>query len=72
MTPAEIRDRFARRAADDGQWPRLEAIRCTALLLALDLADMCPPCRELSLAVTSLEEAVMWASAAVLRRGGPR
>lgn len=44
-----------------------EAIRRTALRFAQELVDHCPQSRELSLAITALEEVVCWANASVAR-----
>ena len=43
------------------------AIRDQAKILAEVIADLCPDSREKSLAMTNLEEAVMWANAAIAR-----
>ena len=42
-----------------------ELIRAEAKQLAHHLAGMCPPSRELSLAITKLEECIMWANASI-------
>lgn len=44
------------------------ATRDAAKRLAIWIVDNAPACRERSLALTKLEEAVMWANAAVARR----
>jgi hypothetical protein len=44
-----------------------EAIREHALELATLIDTIAPPCRETSLAITKLEEAVMWANAGIAR-----
>ena len=46
---------------------RYLAIRESAGGLALILMGRCPPSRERSLALTALEEAVMWANASIAR-----
>lgn len=46
---------------------RYEIIRVTANDLAWQFCQLCPESRELSLALTKLEEAVMWANAAIAR-----
>jgi hypothetical protein len=46
---------------------RYEYLRDQGKSLALTLAALCPSSRELSLALTHLEEAVMWANAAIAR-----
>jgi hypothetical protein len=71
-------------ATDDGATtahtkPQMyEAIRAQGLTLATLIDWLAPPCRETSLAVTKIEEAVMWANAAIARHryaglgvGGP-
>jgi len=49
------------------QAARYESIREKARQFALYLADQCPESRELSLAITKLEEVVFWANAAIAR-----
>ncbi len=49
------------------QIARYELLRSKAKTLALKMVENCPISRELSLALTSLEEAVMWANAAISR-----
>jgi hypothetical protein len=46
-----------------------EEIRDQGKIFAHLLVDLCPISRELSLALTHLEQAVMWANAAVARAG---
>lgn len=49
----------------EGQPERYEAIRGQALLLASVINDMCPESREKSLAITNLQQSVMWANASI-------
>jgi hypothetical protein len=49
------------------QGERYTRLRALANQLAQELNVLCPPSRELSLAQTKLEEAVMWANAAIAR-----
>lgn len=49
------------------QPPRYNAMRSDAMKLALLVNRCCPPSRERSLALTKLEEAIMWANAAIAR-----
>lgn len=42
--------------------------RSTVAAAAGDLADSLPECREKSLAITALEEAMFWANAAIARQ----
>lgn len=51
----------------EGQANRYHLIRKESRLLACLFNENCPPSRELSLAHTKLEEAVMWANAAIAR-----
>lgn len=44
-----------------------ESLRAAAKTLAYLYDDLCPVCREKSLATTKLEESIMWANAAVAR-----
>ena len=46
---------------------RYEKLRAMARSLAEMFNENCPSSRELSLAMTKLEEAVMWANAAIAR-----
>ncbi|MBU0716901.1 MAG: hypothetical protein KJ749_01525 [Planctomycetes bacterium] len=65
----DITDRCERafmfHAPHGDQFERYEVIRATAYGFALQLNRYCPPSRELSLALTKLEEVVMWANAAI-------
>lgn len=49
------------------QVPKYNEIRARVRGLALFIVDMVPPGRELSLALTKLDEAVMWANAGIAR-----
>ena len=46
---------------------RYVEVRDQAKALALKMTELCPPSRELSLALTNLEQAVMWANAGIAR-----
>lgn len=50
---------------------RYEGIRAQAKQLAGLMQRFCPPSRELSLAITAIEESVMWANAAIARNETP-
>ena len=49
------------------QQARYVEIRDTAKSFALLISDNCPASRERSLALTNLEQAVMWANASIAR-----
>jgi hypothetical protein len=51
----------------EGQAKRYEAIRNKAKELALMLVRECPDSSEKNLALTKIEEAVMWANASIAR-----
>ena len=67
--PAGLGNRFTYHPPRDGQPEVYEAIRAGGLSLAQLVSDSCPESREKSLALTKIEEAVMWANAAVARHG---
>lgn len=69
MTPEDLRNRFTYHPPKDGQAKRYEEIRDYAHGFASLINNQCPESREKSLAVTHLEEAVMWANAAIARHG---
>ena len=69
LDSAELSIRFNyHEPEDDWQIRRYEEIRKRAREFANYIASSCPPSRELSLAITKLEEVVMWANAAIARR----
>ncbi len=64
----EIRVRFTYHAPKGSQSDLFGIIRDIAQSLAVEIDELCPASREKSLAITKLEEAVMWANAAIARR----
>jgi hypothetical protein len=48
---------------------RQEAVRSAGKSMALELTELCPPSRELNHALNKIDEAVMWANAAIARHG---
>ena len=71
-TPSEtdakkIEANFTYHAPLGNQLRRYEAIRRKAKELAQMPTEMCPASRELSLALTHLEECVMWSNASIAR-----
>lgn len=72
----ELRDRvlrdFAVQDINGEQIERTKLIRLHYEALALRLVDTCPVSRELSLAITTLEESLFWAAGSVLRNEGEK
>ena len=67
MTREDIINRFTYHAPFGDQLKRYEELRRTARDYALMIDDLVPPCREKSLALTKLEQAVMYANAGIAR-----
>ena len=66
--PSEsVENNFTYHPPKPGQAERYQTIRDIAKGLAMFLEDHCPESRERSLAMTKLEECVMWANAAIAR-----
>lgn len=70
MQTDELITRFTYHAPNGDQPAKYAVIRETAREFAQLLNVICPDSRELSLAITSLEESVFWANAAIARRSG--
>jgi hypothetical protein len=62
---AQIESVFSYHPVQPGQKERYEALRAEAREFALMIAAMTPTSREQSLALTALQEAVMYANAAI-------
>lgn len=71
MDGAELETRFTYHPPTGTQPERYEAIRREARDFAAFIVARTPDSREQSLALTALEEAVMWANAAIARRETP-
>lgn len=67
MTASDLDNRFTYHAPKDGQAERYQAIRAKGKELAELVTTEAPTSREQSLALTKIEEAVMWANAAIAR-----
>lgn len=67
MSLDDLSKRFTYHPPKGTQQLRYETIRNTAHELAQMLIEDCPDSRERSLALTKLEEAVMWANASIAR-----
>lgn len=64
----EIDIRFTYHPPKGDQLERYVRLRDTAKELAILIADLTPQSREQSLALTHLEQAIMWANAGIARR----
>lgn len=65
MTKAQIENTFSYHRPFGDQPQRYESIRAKARELAEVVQESCPESREKSLAVTNLQQAVMWANASI-------
>ena len=63
----DLQRNFTYHPVKDDQEARYVEIRSVAHALAETMSEMCPPSRERSLALTNLEQAVMWANASIAR-----
>lgn len=59
--------RFTYQRPDEEQVERIETLRMKLLDMAWDIEKYCLPGRERSIALTKLEEVMMWANAAIVR-----
>lgn len=69
ISDSDLRNRFTYHAPSEQQTASYETLRSDALALAGVINDLCSDSREKSLAITHLEEAVMWANASIARAG---
>lgn len=67
ITETELEKRFTYHSPKEDQSARYDLIRVRARLYAEFLLETCPESRELSLALTNLEQVVFWANAAIAR-----
>ena len=67
MDAGDLGNRFTYHAPKADQSERYQRIREYALAFADSINIQCPDSREKSLAITNLEQAVMWANAAIAR-----
>lgn len=63
----DLQNRFSYHKPIVSQPQRYEEIRAKAMEFAEFLTRRCPESREFSLAMTKLEEAIMWANASIAR-----
>lgn len=67
MDDKELVSRFTYHPPKNDQATRYEKLRFNGLNLADMINELVPDSREKSLAITHLEQAVMWANAAIAR-----
>ena len=68
MTALEIDNRFTYHPPkDDSQVERYRKMRGRCKSLAIYINQACPDSREKSIAITKLEEVMMWANASIAR-----
>lgn len=67
MSQYDVNHIYAHHPTHDGQLRRYKCIREGAKLMAKLILDSCPDSRERSLALTNMEQSVMWANAAIAR-----
>lgn len=68
MTKDEMERRFTYHRVDADQADAHATIRLMGRQLAETVDELCPEGREKALAVTNIEQAVMWANAAISRQ----
>lgn len=64
---SDLNRRFDYHRPDEEKARSHEAVRATCKELAYQLSETIPPGRELSLALTNLEQVMFWANAAIAR-----
>lgn len=68
-TAADLRRRFTGHEITEDQRPRTLALQAEHHALATTVCECAPPSRERSLALTKLEEALVWAMLAIVHEG---
>lgn len=63
----DVERRFTYVPPKDDQPKRYNALRQLALIMANSIVEKCPDSRERSIALTKLEEVIMWANASIAR-----
>lgn len=69
---AQVAKNFTYHRPHAGQSEKFGAIRAKAKELAELLANVCPLSRELAVAISNLENTVMWANEAIARNEPPK
>ena len=67
MDKADIESRFTYHAPSEKNITKFPVLRSAAKQLAELINELCPEGREKSLAITKLEEVIMWANAGIAR-----
>ena len=67
----QIKNAFTYHPPKPGQPERYQHLRDDGKYLAESIDDNCPESREKALALTKVEEAIMWANAAIARNEDP-
>jgi hypothetical protein len=67
MPEYDVENVFRYHTPKEGQQARYEQLRNRARNIATLILESCPNSRERSLALTKLEESIMWANAAIAR-----
>lgn len=67
VTDAELENRHTYHPVKEGQAEKYEAIRAKALEFSKLIRDICPHSRELSTALTRIDEVVFHANASIAR-----
>ena len=63
-----IDERYCMKDPSNEDVKRMNRVRLSATNLLEQMEDNCPPGRELSLAMSKLDECVMWATKAILKK----
>ena len=71
ITKDTVQNVFSYHAPREDQLPRYETIRLNARIFAEEILTATPHSRERSLALTKIQEAVMWANAAIALNEAP-
>ena len=71
MTIEQIEQTFSYHKPFGTQAERYETLRTMAKNLAYNIEKACPDSREKSLAITSLQQAIMWANASIAINENP-
>ena len=67
MTTEQLENNFKYHAPKDNQPMKYDCLRKKARDFAIIVNELCPESREKSLAITNIENAVMWANASIAR-----